>query len=227
VVHGPVFISCGDLVGYEFGSEKRNPYQEFVALKPDAVIQDGVAVYNDDYSIPMPWPSLARWTQRLKRSLSTGSTNGSPKSPNQLRRKCEMRRQSRAASHRIRGIHRKTATPYHGSGVVGSRAATGTHKEINKTIQIATFLSTTVFFILSSMIVSYVPIGERHAAALSFSHFPSRYNLSLFPPAFDRHVRLTEIADIYPSEYIPLALRMYDIHDCSIWAAPCGGTLMS
>jgi tetratricopeptide (TPR) repeat protein len=53
VVHGPVFISYGDLVGYEFGSEKRNPYQAFIARTPDAVIQDGVAVYNGDYSIPM------------------------------------------------------------------------------------------------------------------------------------------------------------------------------
>jgi len=53
VVHGPVFISYGDLYGYEFGSAKRNPYQKFVALEPDAVIQDGVAVYNGDYSIPM------------------------------------------------------------------------------------------------------------------------------------------------------------------------------
>ena len=53
VVHGPVFISYGDLYGYEFGSAKRNPYQQFVALEPDAVIQDGVAVYNGDYSIPM------------------------------------------------------------------------------------------------------------------------------------------------------------------------------
>jgi hypothetical protein len=53
VVHGPVFISYGDLNGYEFGSAKRNPYQQFVSLEPDAVIQDGVAVYNGDYSIPM------------------------------------------------------------------------------------------------------------------------------------------------------------------------------
>jgi tetratricopeptide (TPR) repeat protein len=52
-VHGPVFISYLDLAGYEFGSAQRNPYQQFVALEPDAVIQDGVAVYNGDYSIPM------------------------------------------------------------------------------------------------------------------------------------------------------------------------------
>jgi tetratricopeptide (TPR) repeat protein len=53
VVHGPVFISYGDLNSYEFGSEKLNPYQDFIARKPDAVIQYGVAVYNGDFSIPM------------------------------------------------------------------------------------------------------------------------------------------------------------------------------
>jgi tetratricopeptide (TPR) repeat protein len=53
VVHRPVFISYLDSDGFEFGSAKRNPYQQFVALEPDAVIQDGVAVYNGDYSIPM------------------------------------------------------------------------------------------------------------------------------------------------------------------------------
>jgi tetratricopeptide (TPR) repeat protein len=53
VVHGPVFISYINLYGYEFGSEKLNAYQNFIALEPDAVIQDGVAVYNGDYSIPM------------------------------------------------------------------------------------------------------------------------------------------------------------------------------
>jgi len=53
VVHGPVFISYSDLVGYELGSEKLNPYQAFIAREPDAVIQNGVAVYNGDFSIPM------------------------------------------------------------------------------------------------------------------------------------------------------------------------------
>jgi tetratricopeptide (TPR) repeat protein len=53
VVHGPVFISYSDVYGYEYGSEVRNPYQEFVARTPAAVISDGVAVYNGDYSIPM------------------------------------------------------------------------------------------------------------------------------------------------------------------------------
>jgi tetratricopeptide (TPR) repeat protein len=53
VVHGPIFISYSNLVGYEFGTEKLNPYQAFIARQPDAVIQYGVAVYNGDYSIPM------------------------------------------------------------------------------------------------------------------------------------------------------------------------------
>jgi hypothetical protein len=48
---------------------------------------------------------------------------------------------------------------------VGSCAAIGTDKEINKAAQIATFLSMTKFSILSSMIVSFISIGERYAAA--------------------------------------------------------------
>jgi hypothetical protein len=53
VVHGPIFISYSDLVGYEYGSEKLNPYQDFIARQPDAVIQNGIVVYNGDFSIPM------------------------------------------------------------------------------------------------------------------------------------------------------------------------------
>jgi hypothetical protein len=69
VVHGPVFISYSDLNSYEFGSEKLNPYQDFIARKPDAVIQDGVAVYNGDYSIPMAQAiSHVHKAWRLRRS---------------------------------------------------------------------------------------------------------------------------------------------------------------
>jgi hypothetical protein len=69
VVHGPVFISYGDLNGYEFGSEKLNPYQAFLARKPDAVIQYGVAVYNGDFSIPMAQAiSHVQKARRLRRS---------------------------------------------------------------------------------------------------------------------------------------------------------------
>ena len=78
VVHGPVFISYLDLSGYEFGSAKRNPYQQFVALKPDAVIQDGVAVYNGDYSIPMARAMKyvgAAWWLRQNKDLAGALQN--------------------------------------------------------------------------------------------------------------------------------------------------------
>ncbi len=69
VVHGPVFISYSDLVGYEFGAEKLNPYQDFIARKPDAVIQNGVAVYNGDFCIPMAQAiSHVHKAWRLRRS---------------------------------------------------------------------------------------------------------------------------------------------------------------
>jgi len=69
VVHGPVFISYSDLNSYEFGTEKLNPYLDFIARKPDAVIQNGVAVYNGDYSIPMAQAiSHVRKAWRLRRS---------------------------------------------------------------------------------------------------------------------------------------------------------------
>jgi tetratricopeptide (TPR) repeat protein len=78
VVHGPVFISYLDLSGYEFGSAKRNPYQQFVALKPDAVIQDGVAVYNGDSSIPMARAMKyvgAAWWLRQNKDLAGALQN--------------------------------------------------------------------------------------------------------------------------------------------------------
>ena len=52
-IHGTVLISYSDLSGFEYGTKVRNPYQDFVALKPDAVIQDGIAVYNGDFSMAM------------------------------------------------------------------------------------------------------------------------------------------------------------------------------
>ena len=69
VVHGPVFISYSDLNSYEFGSEKLNPYLDFIARKPDAVIQYGVVVYNGDFSIPMAQAiSHVHKAWRLRRS---------------------------------------------------------------------------------------------------------------------------------------------------------------
>jgi hypothetical protein len=52
-IHGPVFISGGDVYGFEFGSKVRNPYQEFVGLEPVARIQDGVEVYEGTFQVPL------------------------------------------------------------------------------------------------------------------------------------------------------------------------------
>ncbi len=52
VVHGPLLISFADLNGFEFGTKVRNPYQKLFERKPDAVIANGVAVFNGDFSLP-------------------------------------------------------------------------------------------------------------------------------------------------------------------------------
>jgi tetratricopeptide (TPR) repeat protein len=78
VVHGPVFISYSDLYGYEYGSEILNPYQAFIARTPYAVIQDGVAVYNGDYSIPMARAMKyvgAAWWLRQNKDLAGALQN--------------------------------------------------------------------------------------------------------------------------------------------------------
>jgi tetratricopeptide (TPR) repeat protein len=73
-VHGTVLISYSDLSGFEYGTKVRNPYQDFVALKPDAVIQDGIAVYNGDFSVAMA-ASLGH-LGRSKTLLSKGDIAG-------------------------------------------------------------------------------------------------------------------------------------------------------
>ncbi len=52
IVHGPVLISFADLNGFEFGTKVRNPYQKLFERRPDAVIANGVAVFNGDFSLP-------------------------------------------------------------------------------------------------------------------------------------------------------------------------------
>jgi hypothetical protein len=52
IVHGPIFVSYGDLNGYEFGSKLRNPYIRLANRTPDAVIADGIAVFNTDIALP-------------------------------------------------------------------------------------------------------------------------------------------------------------------------------
>jgi tetratricopeptide (TPR) repeat protein len=52
VIHGPILISYGDVNGFEFGAKQRNPYQSFFEREPDAVIANGVAVFNGDFAVP-------------------------------------------------------------------------------------------------------------------------------------------------------------------------------
>lgn len=53
VISGTVLISAGDLNGFEFGSKVLNPYESFRTLEPNAIIQNGVLVYQGTYSIPL------------------------------------------------------------------------------------------------------------------------------------------------------------------------------
>lgn len=52
-VDGPVLISGGDLSGFEYGPAELNPYAQFQKLKPTAVIQNGVYVFDGHFAIPM------------------------------------------------------------------------------------------------------------------------------------------------------------------------------
>jgi tetratricopeptide (TPR) repeat protein len=52
-IDGPVLISGGDLSGFEYGPAELNPYAQFQTLKPSAVIQNGVYVFDGRFAIPM------------------------------------------------------------------------------------------------------------------------------------------------------------------------------
>lgn len=52
-IDGTVLISDGDLEGFEFGPAPLNPYEQFKHLKPIAVIQHGVYVYQGHFDIPL------------------------------------------------------------------------------------------------------------------------------------------------------------------------------
>jgi 4-amino-4-deoxy-L-arabinose transferase-like glycosyltransferase len=52
-VEGPVLVSYLALNGYEYGTSVRNPYQELFHRQPDAVIRDGVAVFNGSFHLPL------------------------------------------------------------------------------------------------------------------------------------------------------------------------------
>jgi tetratricopeptide (TPR) repeat protein len=52
-IDGPVLISASNLSGYEFGPRALNPYEQFKALRPTAVIQYGVFVFDGYFEIPL------------------------------------------------------------------------------------------------------------------------------------------------------------------------------
>ena len=52
-IDGPVLMSAGVLAGYEFGPGVLNPYEQFKKLKPEAVIDYGVFVYDGHFDIPL------------------------------------------------------------------------------------------------------------------------------------------------------------------------------
>jgi len=48
-----VLVSAGDLSGFEFGAGPLNPYEQFKSLRPTAVIDYGVFVYEGHFEIPL------------------------------------------------------------------------------------------------------------------------------------------------------------------------------
>jgi tetratricopeptide (TPR) repeat protein len=52
-IDGTVLVSAGDLSGFEFGAGPLNPYEQFKTLKPVAVIDYGVFVYEGHFDIPL------------------------------------------------------------------------------------------------------------------------------------------------------------------------------
>jgi hypothetical protein len=53
VISGTVLISAGDLEGIEFGDGLLNPYDQFWRVKPTAVIQHGVYVFDGTFAVPL------------------------------------------------------------------------------------------------------------------------------------------------------------------------------
>src|SRR5206468_4183959 len=52
-IDGPVLISTGVLSGYEFGPDSLHPYGQFERIRPTAVIEDGVFVFDGHFDIPL------------------------------------------------------------------------------------------------------------------------------------------------------------------------------
>jgi hypothetical protein len=67
-IDGPVLISAGDLSGFEFGGGKLNPYEQFRSLKPDAVIDYSVFIFDGRFKIPLA--AAISHTQKAKDLLA-------------------------------------------------------------------------------------------------------------------------------------------------------------
>src|SRR6476646_11133459 len=52
-INGPVLISASNLSGVEFGPGPLDPYGEFKLLKPTAVIDHGVFVFDGKFDLPL------------------------------------------------------------------------------------------------------------------------------------------------------------------------------
>ena len=50
-LQGPVFLSSHVLTGFDFGPEDMNPYEQFVKLRPAAVLKGEILVFNGSYSV--------------------------------------------------------------------------------------------------------------------------------------------------------------------------------
>ena len=48
-----MLISAGDLEGIEFGDGQLNPYDQFWRVKPTAVIQHSVYVFDGTFAVPL------------------------------------------------------------------------------------------------------------------------------------------------------------------------------
>lgn len=51
-IHGPVLIGSLALVGSDYGPGDMNPYQQFNNLRPDAILQGEILVFNGSYQVP-------------------------------------------------------------------------------------------------------------------------------------------------------------------------------
>jgi hypothetical protein len=72
-VDGPVLISDGDLEGIEFGEGALNPYDAFRGMRPAAVLQNGLFVYDGHFAVPLA--SALVHAQNAENLLETGEVD--------------------------------------------------------------------------------------------------------------------------------------------------------